>query len=43
MSAAAIAGALASGDAGGMADRLIALANEAGGPDNVSVVIVRGE
>ena len=40
---AGIAGALASGDPGGMADRLITLANEAGGPDNVSVVIVRGE
>jgi protein phosphatase len=43
VSGAAIADALASGGPGGMADRLIALANEAGGPDNVSVVIVRGE
>jgi protein phosphatase len=39
----AIAAALARGGAPGeMADRLVEMANESGGPDNVSAVIVRG-
>lgn len=42
VSDAAIADTLASGDPATMAARLVTLANEAGGPDNVSVVIVRG-
>ncbi len=36
-----IAGVLESGTAHEMAERLIALANDAGGPDNISVVIFR--
>ena len=37
-----IAAVLASGTPQEMAERLIALANEAGGPDNISVAIVAG-
>ena len=37
-----IAAVLSSGKAGTMAERLIGMANRAGGPDNISVVILKG-
>ena len=37
-----IAAALTSGTADAMAERLIGMVNQAGGPDNISVVILKG-